>query len=272
MIHRSFVTFAVAVIMPFLFDGCLIATQSFNHGKLLNPGERMLSTGFGWKNATHYFKRYEDAFDTVSLRDTSIYIPDSTRCNWFNIILDYRAGVLRKYPFGRGLEIGYHIETALRGYYSPETGKRLQIEAFSPPLLAIETRFGFPDVTLERSIFHHNMSIGWLTGEYVDNGWFIGYAAGWEFAKITPFINTTLTETATDIVNKPVLDDSTFFRDHDRTLVCRISAGASWQLPFNYSLLPEYITPECSLIFPHYANFQSAGFTAAVGIRWLLGQ
>jgi hypothetical protein len=269
------------LLFSMLFPGCLISTQSFNHGKLLNPGERLFSAGFGWKYASRYF--YQDTwYDSLNNKEIPIF--DTARYNWAAFVIDYRSGVLRKYPFGRGLEIGYHLETALRmkrvieKRYSCDEDCRVaydtsyESELHSPPLLEIETRFGFPDRTLEKCIFHHNLCLGWITGQYVDNGWFAGYAAGWEFWRIIPYVNIKLFCTATDKMNEAWWDDSTFFKQHDRKFVMRISGGTSFILPYNHTLLPEFISPEVSLMFPNFSIGQPVGVSFSTGIRWMLGR
>jgi len=246
----------------------------------------MFSLGGGWKKSTRYFRSYTNVYDSA-INKTKRIDTDSSSLNWLNIVLDYRAGVLRKYPFGKGLEIGYHMESAFRWHtkidsslnFDPNDGTLKQEydttgypEGFSPPLLEIETRFGFPDYTLSRCIFHHNMSLGWITGQYVDNGWFAGYSAGWEFSRCIPFVSTKLMLTGTDKLNSSLTSDLTFFNKHERTFVGRVSGGASLLLPSNYSFIPEYITPELSIMYPNFSHAQPLGVSFSVGIRWLLGQ
>jgi hypothetical protein len=192
-------------------------------------------------------------------------VRDSTRFNWVTYTLDYRVGVLRKYPFGKGLETGFHVETVVRRAGSKE------YEFFSPPTLEIDTRFGLPDIVIRKSIFHHNVNFGWIVGYWVDNGWFIGYAAGWEFIHFIPYLSTRLFITATDAIDKS-LDDKNYFSEHDRKWGARLTGGFSWKLPFNYSLLPEYLSPEISVAFPYFSTGQKAGISGSLGIRWLMGQ
>jgi hypothetical protein len=245
----------------------------------------MFSTGLGWKYSSRYFPLnttlYSENFDYyIVKRDPAIY-------NWANVILNYRSGVLSKYPFGKGLEIGYHIETAFRMnrvitkgdiYCSqwgcdsilPDTSR--EFEFFSPPLLEIEARFGFPDYTLGKCLFHHNLSLGWITGQYIDNGWFAGYAAGWEYHTMIPYVNMRLFCTATDKLTDPNLDEETYFIRHNRKFVMRISGGTSFILPYNHSLLPEFISPEVSLLFPNFSIGQPVGVSFSAGVRWMLGR
>lgn len=244
-----------------LFPGCLITTQSFNHGKLLNPGERIMTHAVGGRRSSPLPKT---TYGSVADSTETTVTRDSNRYNWTTYTFDYRVGVLRKYPFGKGLETGFHFEAAFRG--SPKT----EIKPYAPPVLEFDTRFGLPDIIVNNSIFHHNVNAGWIVGYWVDNGWFAGYAAGWEFEHIIPYLSSRIFITATDAFSKPVMDD--FFTKHDRKWGARLNAGVSYKLPYNYSILPELISPEVSFAFPHYSTGQHVGVNASIGIRWMLGQ
>ena len=245
-----------------LAPGCLITTQSFNHGRLLNPGERLLTHGIGGRRsspAMPHEERYDSAGTTTTRR-----VGDSTRYNWGTYTFDYRVGILRKYPFGKGLETGFHCEVALRG--NPANN----VEAYGPPVLEFDTRFGLPELTLGKGIYHHNVNAGWIVGYWVDNGWFAGYAAGWEFDRFIPYASSRLLLTATDAFDQPIMDD--FFKKHHRSWVGRLNFGVTCKLPYNFSVLPDMLSPEISFTFPNYATGQEVGVNAAIGIRWMLGQ
>jgi hypothetical protein len=264
--------YLLLIILPFLVSECFVTTHSFNHGKLLNPGERLITTGFGWKYSTRYNKQYRETADSL-YRYTSNRYYDSTRFGWFDFALDYRVGVLRKYPFGKGLETGFHLESAMRGnQYSDGVKKGTEPEMYSSPLLELDTRFGLPDITLNNGIFHHNVSWGWIVGQWVDNGWFWGYAMGLEFQKLILFSSIRYAMTPTDkFFNATGVNSDQFFKQHDRTHGVRLLCGTSIKLPFNQSVLPEYITPEFSLMFPNFTRVQPVGFSFSIGIRWMPG-
>ncbi len=300
-----------ALFLPLLaLPGCLITTQSFNHGKLLNPGERIMTSGFGWRYSSRYLLQQtgDSEIDSTGAQIFETF-RDSTRVGWLTYTYDYRVGVLRKYPFGRGLETGFHMEMGFRmnrrkdinGYYEyldrqchdtvyvkgndtvsyqtcsvsekfvpTDTVTTKEPEFYGPPVLEIDTRFGLPDITMRKSIFHHNVNVGWIVGYWVDNGWFAGYAAGWEFTHFIPYLSTRLFLSATDALDESI--NTNFFTKHERTWGGRLSGGVSCRLPSNFSVIPEFITPELSLTFPNYSTGQRVGFNASLGIRWMLGQ
>jgi hypothetical protein len=262
--------YLLLICFPFLISECFVTTHSFNHGKLLNPGERLITTGFGWKYSARYIKESHYDFDSLG-RYKQIDYYDSTRFGWFNFAVDYRVGVLRKYPFGKGLETGFHVESAMRGnQYIGPTKKGTTPEMYYSPLLELDTRFGLPDITLNNGIFHHNVSWGWIVGQWVDNGWFWGYAMGLEFQKLILFSSFRYAMTPTDkFYDAVAVDSDQFFKKHDRTHGVRILCGTSIKLPFNESALPEYITPEFSLMFPNFNHVQPVGFSFSIGIRWM---
>jgi hypothetical protein len=268
---RHLLFFSIILAPLFVLPGCLITTQSYNHGKLLNPGERLATHGFGCLYSSRYQPIQSNQYDAGGIfLNGSRY--DSTRFGWFTYTYDYRVGVLRKYPFGKGLEAGYHLEMAYRGNLSVSWNgaTRTEPEFYGPPVLEIDTRFGLPDMTLRKCIYHHNVNAGWIVGYWVDNGWFLGYAAGWEFERVIPYVSSRIALSATNAINRSL--DSNFFKTHDRKLYGRICGGVSCKLPFNYSIVPEFVTPECSLMFPNFSTGQHVGFGVSVGVRWLLGQ
>jgi hypothetical protein len=267
----------LVLISLFFNSGCFVTTHSYNHGKLLDPGERLITTGFGCKYSARFLKQERD-FNT-GVENPYLNEPieenweyyDSTRFGWLNLALSYRVGVLRKYPFGKGLETGFLVETAIRGRqeidYNNE--KSTSIEFFSPPLLEIDTRFGLPDITIKKGIFHHNLNWGWIIGQWIDNGWFFGYAAGVNLEHAIVYSSFRYFITGTDKFGEYNEDD--FFRRHDRTHGIRLQFGSSFKLRLNESILPEYITPEFSLMFPNFNKVQPVGFSFSVGISWKPG-
>jgi hypothetical protein len=277
----KFVIYCIIVVLLFLLQGCFIGTHSFNNGKLLNPGERLITTGYGWKYSARYFEKERDTYVTSKLLDidsssnyySSTKYYDSTRFGWFNFAIDYRIGVLRKYPFGRGLETGFHLEGAFRGNQRIvyERQKKTYIEFFNPPLLEIDTRLGFADITLNNGIFHHNANWGWTIGQWIDNGWFWGYTAGVEFNKTILYSSLRYFITATDKLNRSDVFEDRYFKDHKRTHGLRLTCGSTFKLHLNSSALPEYITPEFSLIFPNFNRVQPVGFSFSIGISWMPG-
>lgn len=273
------VPYFLPLLMLFLLPGCYIGTHSFNNGKLLNPGERLITAGVGWKYSARFFKRERDTLITIPrygsdplFRDSSMKYYDQTRFGWCNFSIDYRIGVLRKYPFGKGLETGFHLEGAFRGnqhhYYGT---KKTDPEFLCPPLLEIDTRLGFSDVTFKKAIYHHNVSLGWTIGQWIDNGWFFGYTAGLEVERVIFYGSFRYFITATDKLDEDVALKGNYFKDHMRKQGIRLSCGSSLKIPANSSVVPEYITPEFSLIFPNFNRVQPAGFSFSLGLSWLPG-
>ena len=252
------------IVLLLTLPGCLITTQSYNHGKLLNPGERLMTLGIGGRRSSPYLKKIEYQYIDTLDREIEKEIKDSTRYNWGTCTFDYRVGILRRYPFGKGLETGFHLEAAFRRDHKGVP------QFYGPPMLEIDTRFGLPDLLMKKSIFHHNISAGWIIGYWVDNGWFAGYAAGWEFDRIIPYVSLRVLRTATDALNEPVMDD--FFTKHNRSWLVRIAPGISLKIPDGARILPEYISPEVSLAFPNYSTGQQVGINGSIGIRWMLGK
>jgi hypothetical protein len=238
---------------------CNFATTSFNLGKLLLPGESMFTVSAG-KTSSYTLDRQEDwvrdpntgigKLDT--LNDTSTYFGPSAA-------IDYRLGVLSKYPFGKGVEIGFLIEY-------PVQMSRYR----APPLLQFDARLGLPMMDLGRMAYHHNMDIGWIVGGWVDNGWFAEYAAGIEIGKVIPYGNVRITRTPTDIFNdeEDVFEDE-FLMHHNRRWNVRGCLGVSLQLP-RWPIVPDFIVPEFAVLYPN-ALLKTPGISGHIGLRWQYG-
>jgi hypothetical protein len=242
----------------FLFTGCNFTSQSYNHGKLLNPGETLTSIGVG---AREYYKiEQKDAPTSISNKT------DTVKYQWLSLCLDYRLGVLRKYPFGKGMEIGFHLEGPTQ-YATTKYGSLY----LGPPILEFDGRLGFNDFVLGKGLFHHNMALGWTIGAWIDNGWYAEYAAGWEYKWLIPYANFRAELLATDPSTADSLTESyTPFKYQNRSWTTRTALGVSIRIP-QMRFLPDYISPEISTIYPHYSSVSHYGITYHVGLRWLNG-
>lgn len=243
-------------ILPVLFiinfSGCNFSTQSYNFGKLLNPGEGITTFGFGFRpmheeESDYYDDFFDEYYDTVEV-------------NKFSTCVDFRLGLLSKPPFGGGLEFGLNIEYP--GQFSSDIG---------PPVADFDLRMGIKSHTLKKCIYHHNIGIGWTVGCWIDNGWFAEYAAGMEFTKVMPYVNMRFMINATDITetdNDPF--DSEFFTEHKVNFNIRNCIGIAIPIK-KLPVLPDYISPELSIVYPNYSILRNFGFTFHIGFRWKNG-
>lgn len=254
----------ILFVIVCLFAGCNFTTQSYNYGKLLDPGASMVTVGVG---ARQFYKvKWSDSVagsTIVNRNDTTVYTGPS-------LCWDYRLGVLRKLPFGQGLEIGFHLEGPIQ--FTPTDSMGKQGEYMGPAALELDARMGLKDVNVGKGIFHHNVCLGWTIGAWIDNGWYAEYAAGWEYKWLTPYVDLRAELLATD----PTSDDSLFesytpFLHEKRSWTTRTAAGVSIKLPHLFFLFPSFISPELSFICPHYSGMSQYGLTYHVGLRWLNG-
>lgn len=260
---------------PLFFTGCFFTSQSYNHGKLLNPGESLITLGVGLKTFPRMNKAVssDDNYYYNDTSSTPIEV-DSALYRWVTLCIDYRLGFLAKYPFGKGMEIGCHIEQMLASITGVYQEKKHR-EAY-PPTNEITCRFGFKDITLRKSIFHHNIALGWIIGLWIDNGWLAEYATGWEFEKVIPYISVRSFLKPTDALKKmdegiSVNEQDDSFWQHDFKLNFRVAGGASVKLPERIVFLPDYISPEVSLTFPNSSFSKRCSFSMSIGMRWLNG-
>jgi hypothetical protein len=250
--------------------GCLFTTHSFNHGRLLNPGETMISLGAG-ERLLHDVRtefEYEYLYDTITFEES--YVPvdtfyDTLSARLLTTSLDYRLGILRTIPFGRGLEYGFHFEL-------PLIMKKGVVYGSEIPVLEFGLRAGLSSFPLRRGLFHHNIEAGWSIGQWVDNGWYGGYAASWERGRIMPYLGARFILGPSSPLEQGLSAELSegFFDYHDRTFLARVSAGTSITLP-RLPVLPDILCPEVSVIFPNYTNLHPVGFGVQAGLRWLNG-
>ena len=207
--------------------------------------------------------------DSVA-QNTTVRTSDTTVYQGVSICLDYRLGILRKLPFGQGLEIGFHLEGPVQ--FEPTGSWAQSGEYLGPAALELDSRFGFKDFSLGKGILHHNMALGWTIGAWIDNGWYAEYAAGWEYKWLTPYVDVRAELVATDPTSDDSLTESyTPFKYEKRSWTTRTAVGVAIRVPHIFFLLPAYISPELSFIYPNYSGISHYGITYHIGLRWLNG-
>jgi hypothetical protein len=275
-----------ALLIATFHSGCYFTTQSYNYGKLLNPGEGQWTVGFGGIRTE---SRIVDKTTKDSIGNSkSIYYPR----NWMTMAVDYRLGFLDTKPFGGGLEIGVHVEqgaTLLREIdtntvfygetWDPQTQPGVQeidtsFDAlfWGPPAVELAVRVGLPQRPLGLSTYYQNIDAGWIVGAWVDNGWFVGYSGGAEFRRLYPYGGVRLTLAPTNIFQDDVLDfdSETFFSTSHPLLSLRTTLGCALKLrPLRF--LPDMIIPEIVIIGPNFDRRHEVGVSGHIGFRWING-
>lgn len=241
---------------------CTFPATSFNHGKLLLPGETLTTLAYGQRGTFEIQGKDSSSYDS-NYYGNSKFIPTDTVGYMVPIgVLDYRLGVLAQHPFGKGLEIGFSAEFPLGG----------GTESWMALILQYDARFGLPMRQFKNAIYHHNIDCGWVVGEWVDNGWFLEYAGGLEHRNYIPYYTIRITRTATDVMGKSIHDYSysfgneNFLTYHSRGWNFRMCAGVSFKLS-RMPVLPDFIVPEVTFYFPN-ASFKAAGYSWHIGARW----
>jgi hypothetical protein len=231
---------------------------------LLDPGATTVTLGVGGRQLYKVLWR-----DTV-VDDNPSYLKDTTVYQYPSLCFDYRLGILRKLPFGQGLEVGFHLEGPVQSDPTDKKGKDGLY--LGPAALELDCRFGFKDVVLGKGIYHHNTGIGWTVGQWIDNGWYAEYAAGWEYKRLNPYLNFRVELMATDPMSSDSLTESyTPFKYGKQLWNTRTAAGVAIRLPKVFFLFPDLISPELSFVYPHYSGMSKYGITYHIGIGWLNG-
>jgi hypothetical protein len=258
---KSVISISVATTLLLLITHCNFTTQSYNMGKLLNPGESMSTLAMGgqpWYTVRDSLHLVYDSNNVTRYVESRKKIRESANQE-LSYCFDYRLGILDKYPFGKGLEFGFHIEAPVPS----EGGGSL--------LLECDLRSGLPPAVLNNAVFHHNIGLGWTVGMWVDNGWYAEYAAGLEYKYLLPYTNIRLLYTPTDITgDMDIFGDNNFFKKHSQYWNIRQSLGCAVKIP-RLPVLPDYIVPEVVFAYPNYNRFQHVGVTYHIGLRWLNG-
>jgi hypothetical protein len=247
---------AAAFLLALPLAGCLYTTHHFNSGRLLEPGETAVTFGMG----KAYF--YEEACPD-GYRD---YVPAhgaEPRCRsekslYGGIVEDTAGGAaaadsirpmgLRKSTSFKG-SLGYRL--GVRKRWGPLTGIEMgwSVEAPTNPMtLEFDVKAGLPLPARWQAA--HSLSAGWGIGAWVDNSWFVEYAASRAFGDDAVFLNYRYTRVAT----QPEDLDSSF--DAGRFVPLPGSAH-QWAVGWYHKLpaiplIPDHLVPEVTATLPVY--------------------
>ncbi len=256
--------FCTATVLFSLFSGCYYTAQSYNHGKLLDPGNSMFTLGIGRTFQKTKIEKYNYDY---SYNYDSTYNPYTTTYEqqlWKNIALNYRLGITDVHPFGGGIEMGLHYEGS---FFRDTYG--FDVRTF--PALDLDLRLGFKDIPSAKALYQHNLELGWTTGLWLDNGFFLGYAGGLEFEKVMPYAGIRAIIMPTNLLEHddwPGDDD--FFVKHDQKFNLRLTTGVALKLR-KIKVLPDYISPEFTLTGPNGSEYEPVNGNFHVGFRWTNG-
>lgn len=283
---RKYLAFTTFLILLFLNAGCYFSSHSFNHGRLVNPGDIIHSFSVGSYRSNVKLTTNDWVLDSVTDDYINKKTYDTITTNWLSLHYQYRLGVHNKYPFGGGIEIGIQFEGSFCFYREYDTSyfnngivhdsdiyEYTNVYAETPPSVEFDIRMGFKPLVLSRSIYNHNLQIGWTVGTWVDNGWYIEYAGGWEGEKIIPYTSLRVQLCATDVFSKGGLYNDNFFSIKDNALMIRNALGCSIKTykKGRAKIIPDYIAPEISLCYPNFLSAQQVGLTYHLGFRWTNG-
>ena len=257
------------LVLPliFLFSSCYYTAHSYNHGKLLDPGDMIFTAGVGTAKQVVDLGAIED---TVAANNDSGFVinthPDLHSFWWRSIHLGYQLGVQEYYPFGGGIEIGIAFEFQFYKIAKKRATKML-------PALDFNARLGFKDIVTKRAIYQHNLELGWTTGLWLDTGWFLGYAGGWEFKRVIPYVGIRTIYMPTNVLavmKKTPFTHKDFWKKHDQKFNVRFAIGTSIKLA-KLKMLPDFITPEITITGPNGSIHSPVSTHFHIGFRWTNG-
>lgn len=214
--------------------GCHVGSQSFQHGRVLDPAERMLGIGVGKRTFCDVPKADPDRLDNDHDSTISpITTPDSLFFAGQGYSAHYRLGVLEKYPFGYGMEMRIHLEY-------PAQLARLHGLPYFECLANMGLR---PVGSLTNNMFH-SLGIGAGAGMWVDNSWIVEYALGLEKGFMGPYVNIRGVLTGTDLSDRDLsIHNRSLLQEHNQNGFVRIAGGMMLGLP-KLPLLPSHVCPE----------------------------
>jgi hypothetical protein len=234
----------------FLLCGCLYTTHHFNSGRLLEPGKTAVTFGYGREKV--YSEACPDGYSHVDdaqgevrcarrnspvfsgINDTATIprVIESQTIPKFSV--SYRLGVRGKWGPFSGVEMGWMVEALT-----------------NPATLEFDVKFGLPE--LRALNVRHSLSAGWGVGMWADNSYFAEYAASRSFGPHALYGSYRFTYLAT----QPPQLDSSFsnwkFTSHQRS-IHQAALGMYFKLP-DWTLVPDYITPQVNFSFPVVAPF-----------------
>jgi hypothetical protein len=175
----------------------------------------------------------------------------------------YRLGVLSKHPLGGGLEIGWLAE----GPTALTRGAATSLE--------LDVRMGLPPARAGGHSVDHNIEAGWLIGQWIDNSWFLGYAAGLGGRQALVYGGGRVLRSGTDVIGSDLgvfedVDDGTGlgrFRASRRSWNFRTHLGFRLALPA-MAVAPDVLALEAAAVFPHYQLDRSLGLHFSIGFEW----
>ncbi len=258
----------LALLPLFFLTSCYYSAHSYNHGKLLDPGNSMFTFGVGGTSQSIVNEDAYTSYEYFESVDGVDVTADSnlTSTIWRSLALNYQLGVHDKYPFGGGIEIGILFEGQ---YYRSNADGGVRSDIL--PSLDFNTRLGFKDVVTEKSIFQHNIELGWTTGMWLDNGFFVGYAAGWEFEWMIPYCGVRAVLMPTNLLKNEYLPgEDEFWAYSNRKFNLRLAMGVSLKFT-KRKFIPDYITPEFTLTGPNGSPHERVNGHFHLGFRWTNG-
>lgn len=238
--------------------GCLYTTHHFNSGRLLEPGETAVTLGMG--KAHFYEADCPDGYGKYirvrgaapeCMPNNALFGPIESDAAGGSAVADSsRPMVLRKSATYKA-SLGYRL--GARKQWGPLTGIEMgwSLEAPTNPIsLEFDLKAGLPAPARWKA--SHSLSAGWGIGAWVDNSWFVEYAASRAFGGGAAFFNYRYTRLAT----QPEDLDSSF--DAGR-FVSLTGSSHQWSLGWYHRMpvfpvLPDYLVPEVVATLPVYLN------------------
>jgi hypothetical protein len=270
------------LLSPLLLSSCYYTAQSYNNGKTLNPGDAEFSFGYGgsrhdinFTNTEYYNNENNIWVEDSSHYNGGYYLATTTYSDNFfrNFAFQMNLGILDKYPFGGGMEIGLHLEAQYSRYqdYDELYGSSKRPFSNTIPAIDFSGKFGFKDIVLSNSQIVHNVDLGWTTGMWLDNGFFFGYALGVEFLRIIPYLNVRGIIMPTNILeSESFVDEDDFFQYHDQKWNIRTAIGATVKIP-ELIIIPDEFTPELTITGPNGFPGEKVSINFHIGLTWSNG-
>lgn len=260
-----------------MHTGCHMTTQSYNYGKILDPGDSKFTFGCGGTVRNELDQSF-DSWDYDEDKKTDYkdrYLNNSIV--WWRQSLAFRLGIHDKLPFSNGFDFGFHLEgTYYRDdidrssiYYYEEDESSMFSDI--PPILELDVRMGLPSGNTNKFSYNHAIGVGWTVGSWKDNGWFFDYSGGFEFKKIIPYYSIRALWTPTNVVetSSDIFDDD-YFTTHDRNFAVRLVGGCALRIR-KIPVIPDYLIPEVSLVGPEFSKKNNLGFSFHLGFQWVGG-
>jgi len=280
-IANIFYKYLLIISVLFCINNCLYTSHNYNTGKIQKEGHLGTTLGLGSQSIFEYNCDSEGKKDIIYSK--LVIEEEKPTCYNHGIDSNYNTSPTPSYStipdISYGMNLG--IKDKLGVFPGLEMGVLLQAPT-APASLDFYIKLGMPTIT--NSLFKHAISTGFGMGVWVDNTYFLEYAASFPKGKHLFYGSMRSIILATQINDNElhsykirgveVNQKENPLKNSKRRFVQIINVGYQYKLP-EIIVVPDFITPQLNFIFPSY-SLSSKGLSygrseRTFDVKWNVG-